>query len=210
MSRILIVYGTSHGQTRKIAYRMADMVAALGVNPVTREAGRAGELHAADYDAAIILASLHAGGYQRGVTRWIEANAPALRTRPTAFVSVCLAILEKDPAARHQAAAIAEQFVLRHAWRPGEIRIVAGALPYTRYGWLTKLIMRRIAAKAGGDTDTTRDFEYTDWNAVEEFTTTFCHRSGLVAEQSVAAGGQEGENGRRSWIANDLKHFSTS
>ena len=27
-------------------------------------------------------------------------------------------------------------------------------------------MMRRIAGKAGGGTDTTRDFEYTDWNEV--------------------------------------------
>ena len=27
--------------------------------------------------------------------------------------------------------------------------------------------MRRIAAKEGGDTDTSRDYEYTEWKAVE-------------------------------------------
>jgi menaquinone-dependent protoporphyrinogen oxidase len=29
--------------------------------------------------------------------------------------------------------------------------------------------MRRIAAKEGGDTDTSRDYEYTDWPAVDRF-----------------------------------------
>lgn len=29
--------------------------------------------------------------------------------------------------------------------------------------------MRRIVAKEGGDVDTSRDYEYTDWRAVERF-----------------------------------------
>ena len=55
-------------------------------------------------------------------------------------------------------------------------KTVAGALPYTKYGWLKKWIMRRIVAKAGGDTDTTRDYEYTDWNDVREFARAFAQR----------------------------------
>lgn len=31
-------------------------------------------------------------------------------------------------------------------------------------------MMKRIAAEATGDTDTSRDYEYTDWNEVEAFT----------------------------------------
>jgi menaquinone-dependent protoporphyrinogen oxidase len=33
--------------------------------------------------------------------------------------------------------------------------------------------MRRIVAKAGGDTDTSRDYEYTDWNQVRGFARDF-------------------------------------
>jgi menaquinone-dependent protoporphyrinogen oxidase len=29
--------------------------------------------------------------------------------------------------------------------------------------------MKSISAKEGRDTDTTRDFEYTDWDAVDDF-----------------------------------------
>ena len=40
-------------------------------------------------------------------------------------------------------------------WRPGTVKLVAGALPYTQYAWFKRLIMKRIVGKAGGDTDTT-------------------------------------------------------
>jgi menaquinone-dependent protoporphyrinogen oxidase len=64
--------------------------------------------------------------------------------------------------------------------------MVAGALPYTRYGWLKRQMIKRIVAKAGGDTDTTRDFEYTDWNDLRNFTGDF---AALAAEKHAAMGG---------------------
>jgi menaquinone-dependent protoporphyrinogen oxidase len=39
-----------------------------------------------------------------------------------------------------------------------------------------RLLMRMIVGHAGGDTDTTRDYEYTDWDAVERFTDAFAQR----------------------------------
>ena len=46
---------------------------------------------------------------------------------------------------------------------------MAGALAYTRYGFLTRFFMRRIAKKEGGPTDTSRDHELTDWGMVARF-----------------------------------------
>ncbi len=35
------------------------------------------------------------------------------------------------------------------------------------------MLMKHIAAKEGGETDTSRDFEYTDWDEVTRFAETF-------------------------------------
>jgi menaquinone-dependent protoporphyrinogen IX oxidase len=83
-------------------------------------------------------------------------------------------------AVRHDRDAIVRAFELRTGWRPDAVRIVGGALRYTRYGWLKKRRMRRIAAKAGGDTDTTRDYEYTDWKALHVFAQQFAWRHGFA------------------------------
>lgn len=61
----------------------------------------------------------------------------------------------------------------------GYQRAVKGALPYTRYNWLKK-IMKRIVSKAGGDTDTTRDYEYTDWDDLRVFAREFAGRLAVV------------------------------
>jgi hypothetical protein len=57
-------------------------------------------------------------------------------------------------------------------------------LLYTRYGFFVRLVMRLISKMAGGDTDTSRDYEYTDWNAVAEFARRFS--SALAERQSQA------------------------
>jgi len=41
--------------------------------------------------------------------------------------------------------------------------------------------MKRIVAKAGGDTDTSRDYMYTDWNDLRAFADDFRRRLKAVA-----------------------------
>lgn len=165
MARILIVYGTTDGHTAKVASAAADALVADGFAVDVVEARRsAPPVRPEEYDGVLVAGSIHVGGYQRAVIQWVRHHAEALNRMPTAFLSVCLAILETTPKAEKDLAAILERFLTRTGWRPELMKHVAGALPYTRYGWLKKLIMKRIAGKAGGATDTSRDYEYTDWN----------------------------------------------
>jgi menaquinone-dependent protoporphyrinogen oxidase len=52
---------------------------------------------------------------------------------------------------------------------PPRVKPVAGALLSTKYNFLIRFVMRRIAKKAGAETDTSRDYEYTDWVALDHF-----------------------------------------
>jgi menaquinone-dependent protoporphyrinogen oxidase len=53
------------------------------------------------------------------------------------------------------------------------IKLVAGALRYTKYNFFVRWMMKRIVAAAGGDTDTSRDYEYTDWQDLRAFADRF-------------------------------------
>jgi menaquinone-dependent protoporphyrinogen oxidase len=44
---------------------------------------------------------------------------------------------------------------------------VAGRLAYREYNVLVRFLIKRIAKKEGGPTDTSRDHELTDWDAVD-------------------------------------------
>jgi menaquinone-dependent protoporphyrinogen oxidase len=174
MRRILVVYGTTDGHTAKVAGAISETLHGIGAVV---------DVHAADaapapdaYDAIVVAASVHAGRYQKPVERWVRAHAVTLARKPAAFVSVCLGVLQDDAKVQRELQAILERFVQATGWRPTVAKFVAGALPYTHYGWLRRLVMRRMVAKAGGDTDTSRDFEYTDWNDLRHFTTDFGQR----------------------------------
>ena len=172
MVRILVVYGTTDGHTAKVAGAISETLHRDGAEV---------DVHAADdpapapdgYDAVIVAASVHAGQYQRSVRRWARTHAEALSHKPAAFVSVCLGVLQHDDHVQHDLQTILDRFVAATGWRPSVVKFVAGALPYTKYGWLRRLVMKRIVAKAGGDTDTHRDYEYTDWNDLQRFAAGF-------------------------------------
>lgn len=172
MSRILVLFGTTEGQTAKVAGAIGATLRNHGVTVDVVEAGTA-TVSPGDYAGVIVAASVHAGGYQRPVRRWVRTHASALDARPTAFVSVCLGVLQADPQVQKEITAIPRRFVDSARWHPTVIKIVAGALPYTRYNVFTRWVMKRIAAKAGGDTDTSRDYEYTDWVDVRAFADRF-------------------------------------
>jgi menaquinone-dependent protoporphyrinogen oxidase len=99
-----------------------------------------------------------------------------MRDKPTAMISVCLGIVQKDPKVWADLDGIVDRFVRQTGWQPSVVKIVAGALPYTRYGWLKRFVMRRITRKAGMETDPTRDYEYTDWEDLRLFAAGFLRR----------------------------------
>jgi len=188
---LLVLYGTTDGQTAKIAAAIADTLRSQAaevdlVNAADRHANPLPD----GYAAVVVAASVHAGGYQSAVRRWVKAHAGALATRPTAFVSVCLGVLEHNPRTDAELSKIANKFFALTGWQPTVLKIVAGALKYTKYNWLKRWIMRRIVAKAHGDTDTSRDYEYTDWNDLKAFAIEFKRRSEARSSEATTPDGQ--------------------
>jgi menaquinone-dependent protoporphyrinogen oxidase len=172
MRRLLIVYGSTEGQTEKISGFLADEFRRFGLIVDVVRAGSV-SVGATAYDAVLVAASVHAGGFQRNVVRWVRLNADALPHRPAAFLAVCLGILESGEKARRDLDAAVRRFASRTGWTPPRVKFAAGALKYREYGWLKRMVMRRIAARAGGDTDTSRDHEYTDWADLRAFAREF-------------------------------------
>jgi len=175
MSRILVIFGTTDGHTAKVAHTFGERLRSDGhQTDVVNVAERAPI--PADYDAVVVAASVHAGGYQRRIVRWCRANSLALNGKPGVFLSVCLGVLQHEPEVDRELQRILAAFLRATSWQPLETTIVAGALKYTQYNFLKRWVMKRIVTKAKGDTDTSRDYEYTDWKALREFADRFSER----------------------------------
>ena len=176
MSRVLILYGTTDGHTRAIAQAIAEPLSRHGVDTDVIQAGTL-DPSLREYDGIIVAASVHAGRYQRTVEQWVRAHRHEFTGKPAAFVSVCLAVLQQaDPKVKAELDAIVKRFEARTAWRPPIVKQVAGALLYTRYNIFKRWIMKRIVAKAGGATDVSRDYDYTDWADLRAFAEDFRRR----------------------------------
>ncbi len=173
MSRVLIVYGTTEGQTAKIAQHIGDAIARLGHDVIVRHAPEADDAEVAGHDAVVVGGSLHEGRYQRAVRDFVERHGARLASVPSAFFCVSLAAASRDADERAEPVRVARELAARGGWTPATIASFAGALKYTQYSWLKRMLMKHIAAKEGGETDTSRDFEYTDWDEVTRFAETF-------------------------------------
>lgn len=169
MPKALIAYATTHGQTEKIAGYIAGRLRARGVDAVAVPAGREEALPSLEeFDAVAAGGSIYMGRYQRDLRDWLAASAPALGAHPrTAFFSVSASAARDDELPAVQK--IADEFLAGLGWQPQSIAHFAGAVKYPRYGWWTRFVMRSISRKEGGGTDTRREYEYTDWAAVDAF-----------------------------------------
>jgi menaquinone-dependent protoporphyrinogen oxidase len=109
----------------------------------------------------------------------VKDNASWLAGIPTAFVAVSLAAVLKDDRSRKELQELAQEFCRETGWTPAITRQVAGALRYSEYDYFKRLVMKLIAAQKGGDTDTSRDYEYTDWDDVARFVEEFLAATSL-------------------------------
>ena len=180
MDRILVLYGTTDGHTAMIAQTIGDTLKADGFDADVIRAGTA-DPRPSDYAGIVVAASVQAGGYQKAVGRWVASARQGVRQQADGFRQRVPGVLQKDQKVDADLAAIAARFLDAAGWHPTVRKVVAGALLYTQYRFFKRWIMKRIVAKAGGDTDTSRDYDYTDWNDVKEFARTFGRRVAVAA-----------------------------
>lgn len=173
MARFLIVYGTTEGHTRKIAEQVGSWIRERGNDvDVFDSVMNPPDLLDA-YDAFLVAGSLHEGKHQRPLRHFVTEHAGTLSRCPSAFLSVSLSAVGRDDAHRADAQRCIDDFCNETGWMPSLTSPVAGALLYTKYDWLKRMVMRSIVRKEGGDIDTSQDYEYTDWTSLRAFVDSF-------------------------------------
>ncbi len=174
MPKILIAYGTTEGQTARIADHLAGLIQSSGFEVKALDLKQSADVSLNGYDAVIIGGSIHMGKHQEDVVEFVRKNRADLERLPSAFFSVSLAA-NGDQA---NAEAYVENFVQQTGWRPAEVGLFGGALLYRQYGILKRYMMKRIVRdKPGMSLDTSRDYVYTDWDQVKRFAEDFVERT---------------------------------
>jgi len=177
---VAVIYATREGQTRRIAEHVAATLRTreFGVDVINVEEKLPPNFDLESYAGVVVAASVHMGKHERAMIEFVKAHHAQLEQVPTAFLSVSMAEAGAEDAnasaeRRERAAAdvrtTVDAFLRDTGWNPSHVHPVAGALLYRQYNVIVRLMMRFIAKQTGSTTDTSRDHEYTDWQALDHF-----------------------------------------
>ena len=176
--RVGVFFATREGHTQRIAERIAADLRTLGFDVDLHAVRRPLPFSLSNYSAAVLAASVHAGSHEKEMVHFVKNHRSELERITTAFLSVTLseAGAERRDATPIEHAQFVQdvdrmlgKFFNDTKWLPTLSKPVAGALLYTHYNFLVRLIMRQIAKKAGAATDSSRDYVYTDWVGLDKF-----------------------------------------
>lgn len=170
MSRILLVAASHFGRTRAIAERIAQRLREAGHRVDLVDANKdAWFTPPADYDAVVLGSRIELGRVAPEMVDFIRDHRLVLQDMPTAFFSVSMAASKGIQGVGRDASGYCAALFDKVGWTPTVFAAFAGGLPYRRYGWWMRAVMRAISKNAGHTTDTSRDHVFTDDTAVDRF-----------------------------------------
>lgn len=166
--RTVIFYLTHDGQTRKIAEHLAEQLQDETTVLCLRESAQFTTEKLAEFDLIVIGASIRYGHFDPLLERFIAKHSALLNQKRSAFFSVNLTA-RKANRNTPETNTYTRKLLSRIEWTPTLIEVFAGALRYPSYRWFDRVMIRFIMKITGGETDTSREYEYTDWEQVREF-----------------------------------------
>ncbi|MGF1739267.1 menaquinone-dependent protoporphyrinogen IX dehydrogenase [Photobacterium satsumensis] len=171
MEKVLLLHSSSDGQTVKILRHIEDT---LGEDCVCDliDLNNATSVNFSDYSRVLIGASIRYGHLNKKLYQFIEKNLLALKQAKVGFFCVNLTA-RKEGKNTPETSVYMKTFLKRSPWQPELQAVFAGALRYPRYSWFDRVMIQLIMRITGGETDTSKEVEYTDWQKVEAFADRF-------------------------------------
>ena len=174
MFRLLVAFTTYDGHTAKIAERIAVTLrendCAVDLCDLARsQPGRP----LPEYDGVIAGGPIHGGKHHSSLVRFTAQHRDVLNQQPSAFFSVSLSAAGSTEQ-QGDATRCLNEFLNATGWKPHATAVVPGALLYQEYGFFKRWMMKMIVKRGGtADTDTSRNYVYTDWVNVDSFARQF-------------------------------------
>lgn len=170
--KVLVAFGTTEGQTKKITKYVAEKVLGHGHEVDLYDCSRRLRGHEfGAIDAVIIAASVHQKEHQESVVAFATAHQEDLKTKPSAFISVSLSAAFED--GKKDAMGYVERFVGATGWQPAFIHLAGGALKFSEYDFFKEQIIRYIVLAGRPIPSDQKDWEFTDWAALDSFVAEF-------------------------------------
>ncbi len=170
MKKILILYSTGEGHTGTIAEKIQEEIKTEDTEvDVVRFRNRNTAVDFSEYDVVVIGASVHAGRFSTPFCAFLNNAADVLSGKPVAFFHVSLTGKGDTDESRATGEKYLTDFLAQTGVKPAATGNFKGALLFKEYGFLKKTLMKAISKGAGKTADTSKNYIYTDWADVSDF-----------------------------------------
>tara|TARA_B100000963_G_scaffold271313_1_gene239500 strand:- start:979 stop:1494 length:516 start_codon:yes stop_codon:yes gene_type:complete len=163
----LLIYSSTDGQTKKIC----EVIKNNSTNKQFIEIFSledAFKLDINNYEQIILGASIRYGNYKSNLFKFIEKNIKILNIKDNAFFSVNV-VARKQEKNTPDTNPYIKKFLKKTNWRPKKIEVFPGKVDYPNYNFFNKVVIRFIMLITKGPTDTSKAYEFTDWEKVKKF-----------------------------------------
>ncbi|MFL2722695.1 MAG: menaquinone-dependent protoporphyrinogen IX dehydrogenase [Gammaproteobacteria bacterium] len=163
MQKSIIIYSSVDGHTKEICEKIAGHmigdsdIFSVDDNPEIQ-----------NYEKIIIGASIRYGKYRTKLFDFIESNIEVISEKENAFFSVNV-VARKAEKNTPNTNPYVQKFLNSTTWIPNKVEVFAGKIDYPKYKFLDKYAIKFIMLITKGPTDTSKRYEFTDWDKVKNF-----------------------------------------
>jgi len=159
----IFIYSSSNGQSLKICETLNEEKESLILN-----IDRLNSVNLDNFDQIIIGASVKYGDHNKKIYNFVKNNKILLKRKKTVFFSVNATARKSEKNTPNTNPYIIK-FLKKTNWKPDHIGVFAGKIDFPNYNFLEKYLIKFIMWITNGPTDTTKTYEFTDWDAVKKF-----------------------------------------
>ena len=167
MNSCLIIFSTTDGHTKKICEHIFNILNdSHKIKIVNLSSAYLEDL--SSYNMIIVGASIRYGKHKRELYEFIRRNRRTLEKTETCFFSVN-AVARKSEKNSPSTNPYMKKFLKQSGWIPNHTEVFAGEIDYKKYKFFDKNIIRFIMWLTGGPTDTSKKYDFTNWENVQLF-----------------------------------------
>jgi len=159
----IFIYSSSNGQSLKICEALNKNKESLIIDMDMLKTTKLD-----NFDQIIIGASVKYGDHNKEVYEFVKKNRVLLEKKKTVFFSVN-ATARKSEKNTPKTNPYIIKFLKKTNWTPDHIGVFAGMIDFPNYNFIEKYIIKLIMWITNGPTDTSKTFEFTNWEDVKKF-----------------------------------------
>jgi menaquinone-dependent protoporphyrinogen oxidase len=168
MAKILIVYSTTDGHTRKICCRLKQIVEGWNNEVTLVSVNNVNTAELMSFEKIVVGASIRYGKHSKNIYQFIKENQLFLESRPNAFFTVNV-VARKPGKDTPETNPYLKKFLRQISWKPVKLAVFAGKIEYQKYRFWDRFIIRLIMWITKGPTDPDTNIEFTNWDKVAKF-----------------------------------------